>query len=165
MTPEKLEKLKQLNAIMLRADSLANALDKASELVKEIIDVDRVSIFLYNKKVKLLSTYKADKIDRLIFPATKGIAGYVATTKEIKVVNNTDEEPLFYKEVDKESGYHTYSILALPILDLNKEVIGVVEFINKLDEKFNTKDIAIAKMFTQYVAEPLETILAKENNV
>jgi len=165
MTKEKLEKLKQINEIMLEADSLGSALNKVSELVKQVIDVDRISIFIYTKKVNLLSIYKADWLDKFVFPATKGIAGYVARTKEIKVVNNTAEEPLFYREVDKESGYHTKSILALPILNLEREVIGVVEFINKLDGNFTEKDIAIAKIFTQYISEPLETIIQKEGNV
>jgi len=165
MNKEKLEKLKEINAIMLEAGSLGFALDRISELVKEIIDVDRISIFIYNKKINRLYTYKADLIEKLIIPASKGIVGYVAKTKEIKVVDNTDEEPLFYKEVDEESGYHTKNILAVPILNLENEILGVVEFINKLDGKFNDKDIAIAKLFVKYISEPLETILEREKNV
>ena len=165
MNKEKLEKLKEINTIMLEAGSLGFALDRISKLVKEIIDVDRISIFIYNRKVDLLSIYKADLIDKFVFPATKGVAGYVAKTKEIKVVNDTNKEPLFYKQVDKESGYHTHSILALPIVNLDGEVLGVVEFINKLDGKFNDKDIAIAKLFVKYISDPLETILEREKNV
>ena len=165
MTREKLEKLKEINEIMLDSVSLSFALDKISELVKEIIDVDRISIFIYNRKVDLLSIYKADLIDKFVFPATKGVAGYVAKTKEIKVVNNTSQEPLFYQQVDKESGYHTKNILALPILNLEGEVLGVVEFINKLDGKFNDKDVAIAKLFVKYISEPLEALLKREKNV
>jgi len=165
MNKEKLEKLKEINAIMLEAGSLGFALDKISKLVKEIIDVDRISIFIYKKKVELLYTYKADFIEKLIIPASKGIVGYVAKHKVIKIVNDTSKEPLFFKGVDKESGYHTHNILALPILNLEEEVLGVVEFINKLDGDFNDKDIAIAKLFVKYIAEPLETILEREKNV
>jgi len=165
MTKEKLEKLKEINAIMLEAGSLGFALDKVSQLVKEIIDVDRISIFIYNQKIDRLYTYKADLIEKIIIPASKGIVGYVAKNRTMKVVNNTDEEPLFYKEVDKESGYNTKNILAVPILNLENKMLGVVEFINKLDGDFNDKDIAIAKLFVKYIAEPLETILEREKNV
>jgi len=165
MNKEKLEKLKEINRIMLEAASLGFALDRISELVKEIIDVDRISIFIYNRKVDLLSIYKADFIDKFVFPATKGVAGYVAKTKEIKVVNDTNKEPLFYKQVDKESGYHTKNILAVPILNSENEILGVVEFINKLDGKFNDKDVAVAKFFVKYISEPLEIILEREKNV
>ena len=165
MNKEKLEKLKEINRIMLEAGSLGFALDRISKLVKEIIDVDRISIFIYNQKIDRLYTYRADLIEKLIIPASKGIVGYVAKNKIIKVVNNTDEEPLFYKEVDKESGYNTKNILAVPILNLANEMLGVVEFINKLDGDFNDKDIAIAKLFVKYIAEPLETILEREKNV
>jgi len=165
MNKEKLEKLKEINTIMLEGGSLGFILDRVSKLVKEIIDVDRISIFIYNKRVNMLYTYKTDLIEKLIFPASKGIAGYVAKTKKIKIVNNTDEEPLFYREVDKESGYHTKNILAVPILNSENEILGVVEFINKLDGDFNDKDVAVAKFFVKYISEPLEIILEREKNV
>ena len=42
------------------------------------------------------------------------------------------EHPLFYKEVDSQTGYRTKTILAVPIKNVREEVIGVCEAINKI---------------------------------
>ena len=115
MNSEKLKKLSELNIIMLNDLSLQEALQEAGDLIKEIIEVDRVSIFIYYKDKKLLSTYRADNSKPISVPDNVGIVGYVATHKTIKVVKDTSKEPLFYNEIDKETGYHTKNLIAIPV--------------------------------------------------
>jgi len=42
------------------------------------------------------------------------------------------QDPRFNKIVDKKTGYHTKSILCLPILDHEDEVVGVAQIMNKM---------------------------------
>jgi len=42
------------------------------------------------------------------------------------------QDPRFNKIVDKKTGYHTTSILCMPILDYEDEVVGVAQIMNKM---------------------------------
>ena len=158
MEKEKLKKLIQLTHTILETKDLKKALKIAVKEIKEIIEVDRVTIFIYSQSANMLWTYLADGLEKLIIPADKGIVGYVVKHKTIKKVNDTSKEPLFYKEVDEQTGYTTKNILTLPLIGIDNRLIGVVQLLNK-DGGFTPKDITIAHMFSQYITPPLEMLL------
>lgn len=83
----------------------------------------------------------------------KGIVGYVAETGETVNIANAYEDPRFNNEIDMLTGYKTRSMLSMPIKDLNGEVIGVAQVINKIGSKdryeaFTDSD---EKVFCQYL--------------
>ncbi len=51
------------------------------------------------------------------FPMNKGVAGYVATKKEIVNISDAYLDDRFNKEFDFKTNYRTRTILAIPILD------------------------------------------------
>ncbi|ESO86557.1 hypothetical protein LOTGIDRAFT_71258, partial [Lottia gigantea] len=65
-------------------------------------------------------------------PFGKGIAGRVALTKETINIIDAYQDPRFNQEVDDKTGYRTHSILCLPIINYEGEVIGVAQIINKI---------------------------------
>jgi len=158
MDEQKVKKLKELNYLLLNCRSIDEGLELVTNKLKDIIEVDRVSIFIYSKTSNMLWTYLADGVEKLIIPADKGIVGYAVKHKTIKKVNDTSKEKLFYKEVDEMTGYKTKNILAVPLLNDDNDVIGVVELMNKKD-KFNQKDLNIAYLFSQYISTPLLNML------
>jgi len=161
MDKEKVKQLIELSQLLLNSEDLNKALEIATQKIKNIIEVDRVTIFIYSQSANMLWTYLADGVEKLIIPADKGIVGYVVKHKTIKKVNDTDKEPLFYKEVDDMTGYHTKNILTLPLIEENGNIIGVVQLLNKKDGKFSIKDINIANLFSKYITPPLKTLLSK----
>ena len=63
---------------------------------------------------------------------TKGIAGYVAKTGETVNLVDAHKDKRFNPEQDIINHYRTKSLLCMPILDLQKDVIvGVMQAINK----------------------------------
>src|SRR5262245_61385598 len=82
---------------------------------KELLQAERVSIFLFDRaRCELWSAISQEgKIMR--FDARLGIAGAVAMSGETINVADVYEHPLFYKEVDLETGYRTRSLLAVPL--------------------------------------------------
>ena len=44
------------------------------------------------------------------------------------------KDPRFNKEVDKKTGYRTKSILCMPILDYDGQVLGIAQIMNKTDD-------------------------------
>ena len=107
---------------------------------KELLQADRVSIFLFDRdKCELWSAISQEgRIMR--FDARLGIAGAVAMTGQSINVADAYEHPLFYKEVDKQTGYRTQTLLAVPLHDLDGKIIGVGEATNKLVGQFSDED-------------------------
>ncbi|XP_071090985.1 cGMP-specific 3',5'-cyclic phosphodiesterase-like isoform X2 [Haliotis cracherodii] len=83
-------------------------------------------------------------------PFGKGIAGHVAQSKDTVNIRNAYEDPRFNQEVDKRTGYTTHSILCLPIINYEGEVIGVAQIINKIDgnHEFTGQD---EELFRKYL--------------
>ena len=108
-------------------------------------------------------SYLADGVEKLILPADKGVLGYAIKNKSIKKVNDTSKEPIFFKDVDNSTGYQTKNLLAVPLFNKDNEVLGVIEFLNKRDGKFNQKDLNIAYLFSTYLSKPLEKLLHKKS--
>ena len=124
---------------------------------KTLMGVDRVSMFLFDReRCELWSVISQEKgVMRL--DARLGIAGNVAITGQTIKVADAYEHPLFYKEVDIETGYRTRTLLAVPLKNLTGEVIGVCEAINKNEGTFNDEDIEILETLAAHAADAFET--------
>ena len=113
----------------------------------ELLNADRTTIFLLDEERNELWSIVAKGDNgqplELRLPADRGIAGEVATFK--KVVNipfdfYDDPRSAFAQLQDKKTGYRTYTMLALPLLNDNEELVAVIQLINKL--KINSDPIA-----------------------
>ena len=120
---------------------------------KELLQADRVSIFLFDRERCELWSAISQEGKVMRFDARLGIAGAVAMTGETINVADAYEHPLFYKAVDIQTGYRTRSLLAVPLHNLNGAVIGVGEASNKLGGDFTGA-------FTGEDAEVLTTLAA-----
>ncbi len=80
---------------------------------------------------------------RFVVPLnTSSIAGYTAVTGETVFVadlyNIPDELPFdFDPSFDRDNGYRSRSMLSFPLLNYDRETIGVVQLINRLDAAGN----------------------------
>ncbi|MGI8469668.1 MAG: GAF domain-containing protein [Pyrinomonadaceae bacterium] len=82
----------------------------------------------------LLATGKvADRLTGIKIPAGKGIAGFVFSSGQPVAIADAGREKTFYDEIDRQTGYTTQTILATP-LRYNGEIIGVLEYVNRVGE-------------------------------
>ena len=118
---------------------LSDMLNAITLKTGELLGADRTTIFLLDEeKNQLWSIVAAGEGGRsleLRIPADKGIAGEVATLK--KVVNipfdfYADPRSLFAQKTDQETGYRTYTMLCLPLLSDQGDLVAVVQLLNKL---------------------------------
>ncbi|EGJ30996.1 MULTISPECIES: AAA-like domain-containing protein [Moorena] len=107
----------------------------------EILQADRTTIFLLdeakNELWSIVAKGEGGDSEEIRMPADKGIAGYVAQTK--KTVNipydlYNDTRSNTAKEWDTKTGYRTYTMLALPLLDDKGDLVAVVQLLNKLKQ-------------------------------
>jgi sigma-B regulation protein RsbU (phosphoserine phosphatase) len=99
----------------------------------------------------------------LRIPQGKGIAGWVAVHRKPAIVNNTSGDNRFYSDVDTGSGFHTDSILAVPIIG-NGQVMGVVEVLNKRGGAlFNQTDQMLMTLLCHFAGEVLSGLMLRQD--
>ncbi|XQQ06250.1 MAG: GAF domain-containing protein [Leptolyngbya sp. IPPAS B-1204] len=105
----------------------------------ELLNADRTTIFLLDEeRDELWSIVAKDEAGNnleLRIPKTIGIAGEVATRKQVVNIPYDfyqDTRSVAAQEFDKKNSYRTYSMLALPLLDDQGNLVAVVQLINKL---------------------------------
>jgi putative ABC transport system ATP-binding protein len=110
-------------------------LDAVTSKVKLIIGADRASIFVVDSKRGTLHSRIAQGSDgsriQIEFPLGKGIAGRVANSGEVLNIPDAYASPDFNPAIDRETGYRTHSILCMPVFDRKKNVLAVVQMLNK----------------------------------
>lgn len=100
------------------------ALDVAIENIVahtiKFLNCDRSSCFIADSSKGELWSKAAKGVNSVIrFPMSRGVAGYVATHKEVVNILNAYSDSRFNKDFDLKTNYRTKTILAAPIMDGN----------------------------------------------
>ncbi|KAL1115639.1 hypothetical protein AAG570_005929 [Ranatra chinensis] len=89
--------------------------------------------------------------EEIRIPWGTGIVGFVAETGEPVNIPDAYKDERFNHDVDARTGYKTRSLLCMPIKDINGDVIGVAQVINKQGEScFNGNDEKIFSSYLQF---------------
>jgi adenylate cyclase len=107
----------------------------------ELLNADRATIFLLDEEKNELWSLVA-KGDggaplEIRTPVGQGIAGEVAKKREVVNIPYDlydDPRSVTAKESDKKTGYRTYTLLTLPLLDEQENLVAVVQLLNKLKQ-------------------------------
>jgi GAF domain-containing protein len=122
------EILRQTNANADWEDSLYYIVD----CVKSLVDADICSLFLVNQERTMLSKFNIKTAELFSFPITVGIGGSVARTGEAVNIPDCYKDTRFSNFMDRKTGYHTHSMLCMPIMGADKQTLGVIQLINKI---------------------------------
>ena len=90
-------------------------------------------------------------------PINAGIAGSCATKGEIINIEDAYQDDRFNPAFDHKSGYHTKTILCIPMKHDN-DVLGVLQLINKLDGVFTEDDAKLLTLILDDAAEAFTNI-------
>jgi len=113
----------------------------------ELLDAQRGSVFLYDSKRKELYSKVATGTGEIRFSVEKGIAGASARQREIIHIPDAYADPRFNTEIDKETGFRTRAILSVPLMNVEGDLMGVMQVLNKHQGTFTDGDIELARAF------------------
>jgi putative ABC transport system ATP-binding protein len=100
----------------------------------QLLNADRSSLFLVDGGyLELKVAENLDKLGQIRIPLGSGIAGAVAQTGQAIRIDDAYSDPRFNRDVDKQTGYHTRSIISLPIKNQAGEVFAVAQLLNRKD--------------------------------
>ena len=98
----------------------------------------------------------SDSLAGLRIPANRGIVGKVYQSGRPYISTNLGTDEFFYASVDTESGFHSRSVLGVP-LSLRGSVIGVLELLNHTGEgAYDQNDLDLIKIFAQAISASLD---------
>lgn len=170
-----LNKLADISISLSAEDDLMTLLRKILTEGQNIACCDAASLFLINEindHEKDL-VFKLTQNDSMEFPFEEmrfpldesSIAGYVALTdSELNIPDAyqlSNSAPYkFNQSFDKQTGYRTKSIFAIPLADKQKSVIGVLQFINrKKARSLKIADEKSAMAYTQPFDSDINVLL------
>lgn len=115
----------------------AALLERVIEAARDLMQADRGTLWLLDAKRQELWTQIAVEqghFQEFRLPIGQGFAGRVAATGEVLNIPfdlYDHPEATKSKETDRLTGYRTCSLLCMPIVDSDGELIGVTQLINK----------------------------------
>lgn len=150
-------KLSEFGRELLNKKSLPEGLPHISKYVKNVIGAERCSIFINDDTSKELWTTLADGVEKIIVPSDKGIVGHTLVARKPIIANDVYSNPHFLSEVDAQTGYKTKNIVTAPIFNSQRNIIGVLELLNK-DGGFDNEDVKFMIFFAHYISGFLELV-------
>ncbi len=176
---EKLSRLIQLGLEVSQISDLDVLMEKILSEARVLVHADAGSVYIKEGKLLKFSYAQNDALQaklgankKLIYTTfsmpinNNSIAGFVANTG--KTSNIPDAYKIsptlpfaFNSDFDKKVGYHTTSILTVPLKNTRKQIIGVLQLINAQDDSdeiiaFMDDDEPLIIHFANYAANAIE---------
>ncbi|MSR28838.1 MAG: GAF domain-containing protein [Phycisphaerales bacterium] len=144
-----LERLLEISKRLGESSELGQVLGVIIDALRDLLDADRATVFTFDASSGELIIHVAHGVEsgpatEIRIAATAGIAGASATGRIIVNVPNAYADPRFNRDVDRQTGYRTKTILAIPLIDHDGELVGVAQVLNKRDGAFTRDDEVIA---------------------
>ncbi len=164
-TALRLSALLDIAKVLISERDLDTLLQKILQEASRVVDADRGSLFLVDRETGELWAKIAQGIggDREIrIPAGVGIAGHVAKTGETVKLRNAYDDPRFNPSVDRATGYQTRSLMAVPMVDMHGQIVGVIQVLNKKRGRFTQDDADVLVALGGQAAAAIENALLHE---
>lgn len=161
ISERKLNRLLELNKKLVLEDDFTKRIELISSSIKDILKVDRCTIFAYDEGTDSLWSIYIDGLSYLEVSGDKGVVGEVFKTQKSMIINDVNANEYFNQDIDKASGYTTRSILAVPIMGYGDRILGVMQLINKIDgtNAFNAEDEKVLEYVMGHISAYLELIM------
>ncbi|OHT17244.1 3'5'-cyclic nucleotide phosphodiesterase family protein [Tritrichomonas foetus] len=154
----------RLKALLEVAEIISGVMDidvlvpTIMERACSLLATERCSLFLVDTvNQELITRFQGGLDQKIRMPLSRGIVGHTATTGQIVNITDAYQDPRFDKAVDLATGFHTRTILTVPIYNNRGEIAGVTEMINREDGKaFDEDDIKMLLAFNVFCGISLD---------
>ena len=149
-----LHKSLDLSTILKLGKGIDGLIEHIVVSASKIMDAERGSLFLIDRhsgefwsKVALGNDNREIRV-----PAGSGVIGWAVEHDELVNIADAYADPRFHREVDQRTGYRTRSMLCAPVKNLEGEVIGATQVINKHEGVFTKEDEGLFRAVIHQVA-------------
>ncbi|KAE8914680.1 hypothetical protein PF005_g1999 [Phytophthora fragariae] len=97
-----------------------------------VLNAERATLFIYERSTDMLVLKVSEGATDIRVPYGKGIAGTVAATGKPMNISDAYVDPNFDSQYDQRNGYHTRSMLCVPVRNGANNTVGVMQVLNKI---------------------------------
>jgi signal transduction histidine kinase/putative methionine-R-sulfoxide reductase with GAF domain len=171
------ERVRELELTLAREQKITAALREVGIALGESIDLDKLLALILQKATELLDAERAtlylvedethelvarviqgDEVRSIRLPIGEGIAGHVAQSGKPVLVRDAYKDARFDSTWDKQSGFRTRSILAVPLKNHLGKTVGVVQVLNKRTGEFTDGDSMILTSLATQAAVSIDNV-------
>lgn len=151
-----MEVLLEVTRLMAGAVELDELLTVILDAARKVLSAERATLFFYDAHRDELVSKIAHGADEIRFRSDAGIAGAAAQQRCTINIPDAYADPRFNREVDRQTGYRTRDILAVPLVGLDGQLVGVVQVLNKRHGSFTVYDAHLAEALAAQTAVAIQ---------
>jgi len=155
----KLELLLDLGTMIAREVELDELLITVGRRVAEAMNADRATVWLVDAATGELRSRVAvlPELTELVLPIGTGVVGHVVATGAPVNVRDARTDARWAPQIDQRTGYHTKTLLCVPIRDAAGGIRGALQVLNKRnDQAFTDGDQSFLVMLSEHIARAFE---------
>ncbi len=137
-------------------------IDRLLEIILEIairsVGADRGTLYLLDPRTHELwsKVLQGTTTVEIRLAVGKGLAGTVAAINQTINISDAYRDDRFNPEIDQSTGYHTKSVLCMPMRNRDGVVIGVFQLLNKTAGVFSAEDEAFIEALSAHASIAIE---------
>ena len=130
--------------------------------ISVLMHAERSILFLYDAiQQDIWSKIQSDG-DAMRLPLGKGIAGWVAASRQPLNIADAYSDVRFSPELDRHTGLRTGSVLAVPLINSQSVLLGVIQVINHASGSFTEDDLGLLQAIATEAAYAVENTYLTE---
>ncbi|GAB1410830.1 hypothetical protein MASR1M90_19840 [Desulfovibrionales bacterium] len=152
--------LKSMMAVLASHSlSLAEKLDHGGQLIQAQVHSAQASVMLVDEQVgqlKVVAASRKEIVGMVQKLTPDSVSGYVCTTKKPLLIKDITQDARF---ACRSANYRTMSLVSVPLLSQENEVIGVINVSDKVEEDvFSENDLAVLLEYAQWITPLIENL-------
>jgi len=152
--------MQQTSEALLSHSTVDAMVRETLTLAIEVLNADAGSLLLHNPVTDtLVFRYvigpASETLTGYTMPAAQGIAGRVFKGGQPDITQKVAERKDFNREVDEKTGYHTESMMTVPVKRAEGDPIGVMQILNASDP-FDSRDLEVLQVLSAQASAAIE---------
>ncbi|MCP4669998.1 MAG: GAF domain-containing protein, partial [Desulfobacula sp.] len=164
LSSEKLALVLQIGFIINSTVDLVDVLSLIMKYANIVTEAKASTLMLLDHKTNELvfsvpTGPNADELKDVRIPSEKGVVGWVVQNQQYVLIEDAKKDDRFYGEIDIMTGTETKSLLCVPLRS-KRNLIGVLEVINKInDSSFTEDDALLLNLFSHQAAIAIDNAI------
>jgi len=132
-------------------------MDVLANMGRALTNSQRCTVWVVSDDRKKIWTKIAQGMDAIELDIDSGIVGSAIGNEQKIIIDDVYKDERFNPEIDKQTGYHTKSMMVIPMYDNNNTIIGAFQVINSKskDGVYDVRDMQRLMLASTYAAETL----------
>jgi phosphoserine phosphatase RsbU/P len=159
---EVLDRVLAVARLLSASGDLSEILQLIIDAMRDTLDAERATVFEFDSKSNELFTTVAhgmasgdnspSQSQQIRIAANMGLAGECAQSRRVINVVNAYADRRFNQAIDAKTGFRTRSILTIPLIGHDGELVGVAQVLNKKVHSFGPDDERLAEALAAHAA-------------